>query len=290
MNRWLLATVSFVLFVGLRPGVVGAQPTTPGRSIGDDVRGVFAAKCVGCHGPELAKPKGRFGYVLDLKRIAANPEMVIPPQPTESELWVLVERDEMPPKDSPHGPLTPAQKEVIRAWIAAGAPDASPGATNSPASIQAESTTPAPLATPDRILRLVGKFHLLMIHFPIALVLAAGIGEILSLWRRSSTPSESVRFCLLVAALAAIPTASLGWLHAAAGNGVGSPQLLLAHRWFGTTAAVWLVVTAVCSERDSRRGVRTRSLRLLLMSGILLTALTAHLGGRLAHGDDFFSY
>ena len=288
--KWISASVSLALVVGFRLGDAGAQPATPSQSLGDEARAVFAAKCAGCHGPDLAKPKGRFGYVLDLKRLAANPEMVIPSQPTESELLVLVERDEMPPKDSPHGPLTPAQKEVVRAWIAAGAPGASSTPPNSPAPIRAEPTTPAPLATPDRILRLVGKFHLLMIHFPIALVLAAGLGEMLSLWRRSSTPSESVRFCLLVAALAAIPTACLGWLHALAGNGVGSPQLLLAHRWFGTTAAVWLVVAAVCSERDSRRGVRSRSVRLLLMLGILLTVLTAHLGGRLAHGDDFFSY
>ena len=54
--------------------------------------------------------------------------------------------------------------------------------------------------------------------------------------------------------LAAIPTAVLGWLFAAAGNGVSSPQLLMAHRWFGTTAAVWLIATAVFTERDAVAG------------------------------------
>jgi len=95
---------------------------------------------------------------------------------------------------------------------------------------------------------------------------------------------------LWLGALAAIPTVALGWLFAAAGNGVGSPQLLMVHRWLGTTAAVWLVLTAVCAERDARRGVRSWRVWLLLTAAILITSLTAHFGGLLAHGEDFFSY
>src|SRR5579862_2856562 len=74
---------------------------------------VFSAKCAGCHGPNLAKPKGRFGYVLELARVAGNPEMVVPSSPEESELWELVRRGEMPPEESPTGPLSNAEKEII---------------------------------------------------------------------------------------------------------------------------------------------------------------------------------
>ena len=91
------------------------------------------------------------------------------------------------------------------------------------------------MAPADRFIHWLGKFHLLLLHFPIALVLAAGVGETRSVWQRNPIPSESVRFCLWLGALAAIPTAGLGWLFAAAGNGVGSPQLLTAHRWLGTS-------------------------------------------------------
>lgn len=287
---WPYPAVFLAVFVGFRPGIAAAQPGPPVRDIGGETRNVFAAKCAGCHGSDSTKPKGRFGYVLDLKRIAANPEMVIPLHPDESELWVLVQHGEMPPPDSPQGALTPAQKEIIRAWIAAGAPEASPGALDSTLAAQAESPTPVSLATADRILRWVGKFHLLMIHFPIALVLAAGVGEVWSAWRRSSIPSDTVRFCLWLGALAAVPTAGLGWIFAAAGNGVGSPQLLMTHRWLGTTAAVWLVITAICADRDARRGRRSRYVRYLLVSGVVITAFTAHLGGLLARGRDFFTY
>ena len=75
---WLAAAVSLAVFAGFGAGIAKAQPSPPVRDIGGEVRGVFATRCAGCHGPDLAKPKGRFGYVLDLRRIAANPEMVIP--------------------------------------------------------------------------------------------------------------------------------------------------------------------------------------------------------------------
>ncbi len=291
---WLSVAVCLAVFAGLQPGVVRAQSTVPVRDIGSEVRALFANKCAACHGPDLVKPKGRFGYVLDLRRVAENPEMVIPLRPTESELWVLVERGEMPPEDSSHGPLTPAQKELIREWIVAGAPDASSvaSASDSLPSVQAEPPAVAVVepSAAERLLRLMGKFHLLLLHFPIALVVAAGAGEVWSIFRRRQLPSESVRFCLWLGAAAAIPAGVFGWLHAAAGNGMGSPQLLMAHRWLGTTAVVWLAITAVCAERDARLRVRSWHVRLLLAAGVILTGLTAHFGGLLAQGSDFFTF
>jgi mono/diheme cytochrome c family protein len=120
---WLALIPFVVAFAGLGFWVGGAHSTPKVVNPAAEVRGVFTAKCAGCHGPDLPKPKGRFGYVLDLRRLATDPEKVIPGRPAESELWALVEHDEMPPPDSPHGPLSPAQKEVIRTWIAAGAPN-----------------------------------------------------------------------------------------------------------------------------------------------------------------------
>jgi mono/diheme cytochrome c family protein/uncharacterized membrane protein len=289
---WLFAVLSIALFAGTRPAAARAGSASPSADIGNRVRGVFAAKCAGCHGPDLEKPRGRFGYVLDLKRVAANPEIVIPSQPDESEMWELVRRGEMPPADSPHGALAPEQKEIIRAWIAAGAPDALPLVADSVSVVRSQPSAPATVesAPIDRLIRWLGKFHLLLLHFPIALVLTAGAAELWSIRQRESRPSEVVRFCLWLGVLAAIPTATLGWIFAAAGNGADSPQLLLAHRLLGTTAALWFGITAVTAERDVRRQQRSMRFRLLLMAGILITAITAHLGGLLVHGEEFFTF
>jgi hypothetical protein len=255
---------------------------------------VFSAKCAGCHGADLAKPKGRFGYVLNLARVAGNREMVVPSSPDESELWDLVRRGEMPPADAPTGPLTAQQKEVIRAWIAAGAPagSASPGENlpliPSPSEAVADEPTAAPAG--KRFLPWLGKFHLLFLHFPIALLVAAAVAEAWSIVLRSHVPAPAVRFCVVLGATSAVTTVALGWLHALGGHGAGMPRLLSLHRWFGTAASLWVVTTAVFSERDARRGVRSWHTRGLLFVGALLVGLTAHFGGILVHGEGFFDW
>jgi mono/diheme cytochrome c family protein len=60
--------------------IMGLLATPALASAGDtaaEVRAVFSAKCAACHGPGLTRPKGRFGYVLDLARVAGNREMVV---------------------------------------------------------------------------------------------------------------------------------------------------------------------------------------------------------------------
>jgi mono/diheme cytochrome c family protein len=124
---------------------VGPDPAAAARA-------VFAARCAGCHGPDLRRPRGRFGYVLDLRRVAGNPEMVIPFKPGESELWLLVRQNEMPPPDAPSGSLTAREKEVIRAWIAAGAPSKSASPQES-----TQGPTAAPPGRKQRLARPPGK-------------------------------------------------------------------------------------------------------------------------------------
>ena len=60
-----LLLAALTVFACVRPGTAKAQSGAQSPDTGKDVLNVFAAKCAVCHGPELAKPKGRFGYVLD---------------------------------------------------------------------------------------------------------------------------------------------------------------------------------------------------------------------------------
>jgi uncharacterized membrane protein len=234
--------------------------------------------------------------VTDLARVAANPEIVIPSSPEESELWTLVSRGEMPPSDSPHGPLLEEQKELIRSWIKSSAPHPS---TPEKAPATAESVEisrePSVAAATEpktlyRLLTWIGKFHLLMIHFPIALVLAAVTAELLSIWRKIPALTSAGRFCVSLAEMVAAPTAALGWLFAGTSFSETPSPLLTAHRWLGTTTAALLVITGLCAAREARRGIKTRRVRLLLLLAALATAMTAHLGGLMAHGSDFFAF
>ena len=261
--------------------LVGCE-AAPAGEISADVRAVFAAKCAGCHGPTLAKPKGRFGYVLDLARVASNREMVVPGAPDESELWGLIRRGEMPPDDSATGPLMADQKETIRAWIEAGAPTAAEA-------LPAEADTAAAAQAMPSMLRRLGRLHVVVVHFPIALLIAAAAGELWFAWLGRAAPAPAVHFCVLLGAAGAVVTAALGWLDAWGGAGAGMPTALGLHRWLGTAAAAWAVLTAVLSARDERRGARSGWFRVALLVGAVLVGATGHFGGVLVHGDDYFT-
>jgi mono/diheme cytochrome c family protein len=295
MRRKILIVVGLFCVIARQPETARAvDPNPPAqRDVASEVRAVFAARCAVCHGADVAKPKGRFGYVLDLKRVAANPEMVIPSKPDESELWNLVRRDEMPPEDSPRGRLTASEKEIVRAWIAAGAPTI-PSATADPQpdAQQAEEVAAKGVHVPfaRRLLIWLGKFHLLVLHFPIALFAAAAARESWSMIRRSRVVAPEVRFCVRLGAMSAVSAAALGWLHALGGNGAAMPRVLALHRWLGTASGLWVLAAAVLSECDVRRGERSWAGRVLLLGGALLIGLTGHLGGTLAQGVDFFDW
>ncbi len=282
----------FVCFALAAPAApAGAAPEDPPDPAGE-VRAVFAAKCATCHGPLLARPKGRFGYVLDLGRVAGNPEMVVPGKPDESELWELIRRGEMPPEDAPAGPLTAEEKEAVRSWIEAGAranPQPAGGTSSTPETPARPGDGRPPSSEIWRVFRWAGRFHLLFLHFPIALLLAAAAGELWSAVRGERSVVPAVRFCVNCGAAAAVPTVALGWLFAAGGAGEGAPALLLWHRWLGTAAAAWAVAAALALERDARHGLRTWGARLLLAAGALLVGAAAHFGGALTRGQDFFT-
>jgi hypothetical protein len=276
--NWKHVAMVCALGVAFRPGRAAAAE----RDLAAEVLGVFSAKCALCHGPQLTNPKSGFGHVLDLRRLAADPEKVVPGKPDESGLWQLVQSGEMPLPNSPAGPLSSEQKETIRAWIAAGAPAGAPAGAS--ARVPAEASAPVL----GRTLRWIGKFHLLIVHFPIALMVAAAVGEFWPGWRGRRAPSPAARFCIGLAAASAVPTVVLGWLFALGKH--GSSGLLPLHRWIGTVAGGWTVALAVSSEVDARRGLRSWRTRVLLLAGVLLVGVTAHFGGLMVHGKDFYDW
>jgi mono/diheme cytochrome c family protein len=251
-----------------------APPDLPAR-----VREVFAAKCAQCHGPDLPRPK-KFGYVTDLVKLADNPRLVVPFRPDESRLWLRVSEDEMPPEGARAGALSAAEKGVIHDWIAAGAP-------SDPPPDEAKEEPPRPIV--PRLLGWLGRFHVLVVHFPIGLLTAAALGEAWCLVRRRRQPWAPVRFCVLLGAVSAAAAAGLGWLRAATGA-FGGSELISWHRWAGTGAATLALAALLLSEADTRRGSRSLLLRVMLFADALLVGLAGHLGGGLVHGEDFLKW
>jgi len=120
MSRWLALPI--LLLCGGRAFAAAPDAVTFNR----DVRPILADACFSCHGP--SKQKGK-GLRLDkaesaLKLTKGHAPAFIPGKPMESEairrILTADETDQMPPP-GPHKRLTPAQKETLTKWVAAGA-------------------------------------------------------------------------------------------------------------------------------------------------------------------------
>src|SRR5579872_4182586 len=97
-----------------------------------------------------------------------------------------------------------------------------------------------------------GTFHLLVIHFPIALLLLALLFEIVTLAdkRAMLRLQHSTEFILLLAVVGVIVSAWLGWLLAWSGGYQG--ELVKYHMWGGTSLAV-LTLACVWSYQRNRK-------------------------------------
>lgn len=89
------------------------------------VKGIFEKKCAKCHGPkgvrETEKAKGDFDFVLDLEKLASDPDKIVRGNVNESKLFNMVE-DEIRSDENSQDPLPEHDKKIIRRWILAGAP------------------------------------------------------------------------------------------------------------------------------------------------------------------------
>ena len=225
-------------FLVLGSHAIAAPPVDPAQpDPGETAWHVFADKCAECHHPSSAGRKTTFRYVLDLQRVAGNPRLVVPYEPDRSRLWRMVRDGDMPPDDARFGPLSAGQKQAIHDWIASGA--------SAPLGQAASRVAPAMAvgyaapSFPVHAMHWLGKLHVLVIHFPIALFAAAALAESWALLRRSAQPSAVVRYCVALAAGGAVVAAVLGWSRVSFGGYDAGPAATLnLHRWLGTLAGV----------------------------------------------------
>jgi uncharacterized membrane protein/mono/diheme cytochrome c family protein len=280
---WLLAGMS----------AFAAEPGAEGTRLAGQVREIFEAKCLDCHGPELPRPKGKFGYVLDLKRVADNPDWVIRGDAEKSELYQMVVTNEMPGEDADVPPLSEPEKDTVRRWINLGAP--APAAATPTDAVAMTVAAPPKLEMPlwKKTLRWIGRFHPLSTHFPVALMFVAVFAEGIAWWTRRETWLQTVRFLVVLAALGAIAAAGLGWINAWFTSYVGqSASILQWHRWLGTATALWAGVCAgVAMIGDCHEGSRQRQqFRGALLLGAALVGISGFLGSALIYGIDHYNW
>src|SRR5437899_13016627 len=87
-----------------------------------DIRPILAENCFACYGPDSAARKA--GLRLDQRDAAIQADAIAPGQPEKSALVERIFAEEpserMPPAKT-NKKLTPAQKDMLKRWIASGA-------------------------------------------------------------------------------------------------------------------------------------------------------------------------
>ena len=242
------------------------------------VAALFEARCATCHDRGRGGEKGDFGHILDLPRLLNEADVVVRGEPDRSLLWMLCADGEMPPKPPT---LTGAELNLIRAWIL------DPGA-DMPTFVAPYTQPPA--VTLPRFLDWIGRFHPTVVHFPIALLVAAALAECLQLVRKQQKQHPASHYCLVLGSLTGAGAALLGWAYA---DPVPQDQWLDAlHRWLGTFAAMICLIIWLCFLRGPRAG-RSQSLwryRAALMLLALLVGVVGFLGGALHYGLDHYMW
>lgn len=98
-------------------------PMGEGPSYEKDIRPILEARCIECHGPDKTKASLRLDTPAGIRSGGNSGPAIVAGHPERSSLVRFIslpaeDDDIMPPKGDP---LTPAQIDLIRAWIKAGA-------------------------------------------------------------------------------------------------------------------------------------------------------------------------
>jgi uncharacterized membrane protein len=295
MRPTLLFTLAWFLVLSPPFSAPAAESNTEDAALATEaVFELFEAKCNDCHGAQLTRPKGKFGYTMDLQRVAANEEYVVPGDPAKSELYRLVNEDEMPGKDSKEGPATAAEKLALHRWILAGAPSVLPDklAQRQSSLLSAKSAAEAAPKPAQSLfakaLAWIGRFHAASTHFPIALLMVALVSQALGWATKKESWLSCTRLLLVLGAASAVNTALLGWLN----DYTGVSEVYKLHKWLGTATALWALVcvgAAILSECREGSPERAR-LRGALFVGAVLVSIVGFLGGAITFGLDHYNW
>ncbi|PWJ41854.1 DUF2231 domain-containing protein [Sediminitomix flava] len=135
----------------------------------------------------------------------------------------------------------------------------------------------------------LGRFHPLLVHFPIGFLLLAALFEV-AVWRKwLSNLDEVIKFTLALGAISAIGASVLGLMLSTSGD--YEQQMLDLHQWAGIlTSSIAIFAFALKVKPNVFRENTPLIYGLVVFSMIGGLSFTGHLGGNLTHGSDYLTY
>ena len=133
---------------------------------------------------------------------------------------------------------------------------------------------------------LIGHFHPLLVHFPIALILIAATPELVSVTTKFPEWHTVAVANVRAGSAFAVASAGAGWLLASS-RIVEASHALEWHRWLGLMAALAAVAAALATGEIDRAPRRLWLYRIALFSAAACVAVAGHFGAVLVWGADF---
>jgi uncharacterized membrane protein/mono/diheme cytochrome c family protein len=129
----------------------------------------------------------------------------------------------------------------------------------------------------------VGRFHPVLVHLPIGILLIGLLLQFLSAKEQYKISPEVIKIVLLYGTFTAIISCITGYLLSLSGDYDGS--LVQWHMWMGVTVALASVLLCIRILKK-RYGIIHKATSFSLL---MLVIITGHLGGSLTHGSDFLT-
>ena len=129
----------------------------------------------------------------------------------------------------------------------------------------------------------IGRFHPILVHLPIGILLLACLFQLLSINVRFAFLRPSIPVICLLGTLAAIFSCITGYLLSESGDYDG--ELVDLHFWMGIGVAVVSLVLYLMYWTV----IKELFLNLTAAALIILITLTGHYGGSLTHGSDYMT-
>jgi uncharacterized membrane protein len=142
----------------------------------------------------------------------------------------------------------------------------------------------------ETLVKYLGRFHPIMVHFPIAFIFGAFFLEILVSYNGSSSLAFVSRVLLLMGVLGAVIAILIGF---AAIAEYGKDSLVQDHKWVALASFLTMLFATSIRESVERKYLSESWLvgyRFFLLVTTLLIAWAGYLGGEMVHGVGHLSW
>lgn len=130
--------------------------------------------------------------------------------------------------------------------------------------------------------QLFGRFHPLMVHFPIGLLCIALLMEVMSVRKKTDTMQEGIRLLVWIGTITAFLSVVFGWMLADHQDAEGRQVDI--HRWAGVLTFILSSLSLYLLSTD-----RIRLFRAALTATVVGVIVAGHYGAMLTHGDEYLT-